>query len=692
MARGSTSRSVAPSTGERAAVVGYSGQYGLAARIVHNRMPTLEWIRVADPSAGAADDFQFKAGPSRHALQVKWSQYPTSFQWGALVNSDGKDPSLLTQLARAWVRLRQDWDGPLTVHLCTNDYPSTAPPQAGSSLASAAADPPRHFAAFIARAFEPVRQYIAKNQSRWPEMQELPEVSLWFDAWKAICDASELSVEQFSDFLHDFSLTFVPHADTNLARPEVERASDIAKLAAELQAAVADPARPVELLRNQLLERLGWTDRLRYRHPHRFPVPETYTANSAARTALEQGLHTLPGGYIALVGPAGSGKSTLLETLRLPGRGVRYYAFVPDSPHPLSGRGEAESFFHDLSLALEESGVYRQGYGSDLHGQRAVLFDQLDRAGRRFAEGGEKTVIVVDGLDHVPREQNPVRSLLDEMPSPNALAEGVYILVGTQTVEVLPAPIQAALDTENRTVELPPLTGEEVRRIAENAGVTTWLFPGQVTALVAASEGHPLALTYILQDLTALESEHDPKTRRGLADSVLSDASRYGGDIEQRYRGYMGGLGGDADAVALLAAASRLRSPVNLDWLATWNEPDGLTKFVEGTSTFFHRHGREWRFIHNSFRRFLADETARVAGQVSGTRDRQLHATLADRCAASDNWPAYQDEELTHRFLAGQHDRVLETATPERLRAALLSLRPFATVREHASISLRAAA
>jgi hypothetical protein len=70
----------------------------------------------------------------------------------------------------------------------------------------------------------------------------------------------------------------------------------------------------------------------------------------------------------------------------------------------------------------------------------------------------------------------------------------------------------------------------------------------------------------------------------------------------------------------LLGAVARLRTPVDLNWLATWVEPHPLTAFTERTATFFHRNGTEWQFIHNSFRRFLSDETAR------GRRQRRFRA------------------------------------------------------------------
>jgi hypothetical protein len=407
-----------PADGERAAVVGFAGQYGLAARVVRAKLTTLEWIRVADPAAGVADDFQFKSGPTRHALQVKWSQYPGSFTWSALVNGTGDDPALITKLAHAWQRLRSVWTGPLVLHLRSNDYASSALPPADTPLAAAVAEGPRHFAAFLARAFEPVRKRIAQGMTRWSELTRLPEVEQWSVAWDVLRTATSLGEDDFVAFVGDLAIHFAPPCDDPLVRSDQDPVdTELARLAWTLQAIVGDPARPVQLSRDELLDRLGWSDRLRYRHPHRFPVPTVYAANEAARAELEGRLATLPGGYVALVGPAGSGKSTLLASLSLPGRVARYYAFIPDAPDPLSGRGEADSFLHDVSLTLEEAGLHRRGYANDLSSQRSVLLDQLDQAGRRWSDRGEKTIIVIDGLDHIPREQNPTRFRTASLPS-----------------------------------------------------------------------------------------------------------------------------------------------------------------------------------------------------------------------------------------------------------------------------------
>lgn len=681
--------------GERSAVVGFSGQYGLAARTVRAKISTLEWIRVADPDAGVAD-FQFQAAGTRYALQVKWAQYPATFGWAELVNASKNAAPLVRRLAQAWQRIRETWSGPLEIRLWSNENPSVTKPREGSVLASCSARPPQHFAAFLARSWMPARERLRGSSGSWSQVATLPEVGEWQPAWDALREATGLEAEVFAAFVRDLDLHFGPAVEDQLLRPdEAPRDGDLEHLAATLQALVADPARPVQLTRDALVERLGWTARLRFRNRHAFPVPAIYTANEAARQQLHARLNQLRGGYVALAGPAGAGKSTLLASMAWPQRRVvRYYAFVPDAADPLSGRGEADSFLHDVSLALEGVGFLRGGYGNDLRTQRAVLQGQLADAGERWRNTSEVTVIVVDGLDHIPREQNPSRSLLEELPPPAGLPEGVFVVLGTQTTGILPPPIRDALTIDGRTVELPPLAPDEVLQLADAAGPGGWLLPGQRDRLVAASEGHPLALTYLLQDLAALESaEPDPRLRSLAVDALLADASAYGGEVAARYRGYLLAIGEDRELLDVVASVARLRTPVDLDWLRSWVPAPVLDRFVQRTVTFFRREGTVWRFVHNSFRRFLIEETARVAGTFDAGRNRALHVALADVCGRSDQrWTLYRDEELAHLYLAGDYTRVIELATPSALRDKLLALRPLAVVRDQARLALRAAA
>jgi hypothetical protein len=690
---------VDPAEGERRAAIGFAGQYGLAARIVYDHLSTLEWIHLADPDAGIADDFQLKAGATRHALQVKWAQYPESFAWSALTSTSGSHGALLAGLARAWQAMRSTWDGPLVVHLCTNGQPSVSSPTIGSVLASATASGPKHLAAFLERSFRPAQRAVRDNLMDMGVLRTLDVYAEWEPVWMELQRVSSLSDDDFLRFVGDLEFDFgvgvFQEASSTLdGAVDLQAQNDLQVLAHELQACVADPARPRRLDRAELLHRLGWENRLRYRNRHEFPVPGTYAPNHAATTSLQEALTALDGGYLALVGPAGSGKSTLLSDIAIEGRVVRYYAFVPDSPNPLSHRGEAESFLNDLSLALEEAGISRSGQPSGLPGLRYCIEQQLARAQEAWNGRGEKTVIIIDGLDHIPREQNPSRSMLEELPAPAGLGDGVFVILGSQTTAVVSAEIRGVLSRPGRTVTVPPLANDEVRQLADQAGLGDWLWPGQIDTFVQVTEGHPLAATYLLSELSALPSLIPDEGQRRLdADRILADASNYRGDVELRYRGYFQAVRADPDVVALLASVARLRTSLNLQWLLSWASDEVVTRFVSDTKTFFRVEGDEWQFVHNSFRRFLADETARIDGVVSESRDRDLHLDLANRCAESgDAWPTYRDEEIAQRYMAGDDNRVLALVTPVAMRAKLRALQAAPVIQDQTNLGLLAAA
>lgn len=701
MTSGKPHRVTRPADGERSAVVGFVGQFALAAKLVYAHLGSLEWIRVADPEAGVADDFQFKAGSSRHALQVKSSQFPSTFTWSDFLSATGDEPSLLGKLADAWKRIRETWDGPLRVHLCSNNFPQTSTPAAGSPLDLATVSGPKHFASFIKQSLEPTQSILATELRDLGSLRGTPAFASWASAWQVIQDATKLSDDEFVAFLRDFELnlglSLAEEGSRSSAGTLIEEhsADDLKVLAWTFQELVADASRPVHVDREDLIVRLGWQSRLTFSNRHQFPVPGTYATNEAAETAIQDAFSQLSGGYLALIGPAGSGKSTLLSNINIPGRVVRYYAFVPDSPDPLSGRGEAESFLSDLSLALHEAGLSRRSQPVGLPNLRAAVQEQLALAAEVWSGQGQRTVIVIDGLDHVPREQNPIRSMLEELPMPNAIGDGVFVLLGSQATNILPQPILAALEgDEQRIIELAPLSNREVRSLAEQSALTSWMWPGQIDKLIEVSEGHPLALAYLLEELVRIPgAELDANEQRLAADKVLTHASQYGGDVEQRYRGYFKAVSDDTELIDLLGKVARLRTSLNIAWIREWVPPGVVGRFVAATRTFFRCEGEEWQFIHNSFRRFLIDESAKVGGHFDVQRDRSIHAQLAEQCAAvGDNWPVYRDEEIAHRFLAEQYDIVIQVATPAKLRGRLTELHALSTVSDHTGVALRAAA
>lgn len=684
-----------PAEGERNAVVGISGQYRIAAELVYRTFHRLDWIRVADPSAGTADDFQYKCGSTRHALQVKWSQYPGTFNWADLVNPSKGAPSLLTTLAHAWSKIRATWDGPLLIHLCSNNVASPNVSTAKDDplkLATTAA--PKHFAAFLETSWRPVRDAILAQPRNFDAIQSLPEYSAWAPAWDVWRQTTALTDDEFVWFLSEFVIELGMSSVS--VSTDIDRDNAESELAKSIQDLVADPSRPIQIPRNTLISILGWQNRLRYRNRHQFPVPATYVTNQTAQDGVEAALRRYHGGYLALIGPAGCGKSTLLSDTPFHGRVIRYYAFVPDSPDPLSGRGEAEYFLSDLSLALQENGIGRSTQPVGLTNLRRTVQDQLVTAADLWTTRNERTLIILDGLDHVPREQSPYRSMLKELPAPAALGEGVYILLGTQTTSILPEPIQDIFVADaGRSIEVPPLTEYEVRALVQKSSADLLMDTETLDTLISTSGGHPLALTYLTQEVLRVDELHaaDPELRKQGVTNVIEGAAQFGGGIHDRYRGYFRAVTGDDEVVELLASVARLRTSIRVDWLRTWAAGAAVSRFVDKASPYFWRDGDEWNFIHNSFRRFLLDETAKTGGMPDPQLERDLHMQIAERCAAAGTeWAMYREEEIAHRFLAQQYDEVVAMATPDRLRTAVLDFCAVPNVMANASLALRAAA
>lgn len=100
------------SAGERAAIVGYSAQYQIAAELIYNALLTgnLEKIAVADPEAGRLDDIQIITQNRVDAYQVKWGVQPSSSSFNDLSTGkgdpDGSNSGLIGQLAGGWKRLK----------------------------------------------------------------------------------------------------------------------------------------------------------------------------------------------------------------------------------------------------------------------------------------------------------------------------------------------------------------------------------------------------------------------------------------------------------------------------------------------------------------------------------------------------------------------------------------------------------
>lgn len=671
-------RGQAPADGERRALGGYHPQYRIAAGMILRglRDGGLEWVRLADPEAGRLDDVQIGTLGRVDAYQVKWSRDATSFTFNRLITPpDATTPALIAQLADGWQRIQAAHSGRhVIVHLTTNDYPSTHDRVDGSGATGG----PTHFAAFLAECWKPVA-----SGADGP----IPAVpTRWRASWDKLVTASGLDDATFRTFARDCRLEFrtvrpdeaglAPGSNSaSASREALAWREDFNVLTLALYDLVTGQAQDVEFSRGQLLQVLGWGDRVEFRSRHEFPEPEIpYQAITGTVQDLAEALSAHSSGYLILLGTPGSGKSTLLtQTLRYePGRVIRYYAYVPDSLEPNAHRGEAVNFLHDVTLAVDRAG-FPVGETLPRDDERllsARLHEQLRKLHVRYTETGERTIVVVDGLDHIVREQTPQRSLLSVLPDPGAIPEGVYLILGSQTDQLpgLPSAVRTQLNVQTRRLQMQPLSRPAVIAVLDEASLSPAPADDEVERIVLLSGGHPLALAYIIN-----------KLRGGLdrpVSAVLDDIAPFQSRIDEQYEAHWYAVECDRKLVQLLALMARVRGGIERRWLDNWANPDALYSLRRFEHYFRREPSGRWFFFHNSFRAFLLEKTRELPGIGSLSGDAGLYRELADHCAATADGSPQRWDELYYRAAAGEHDAVLELAQPSVFRAQFFAGRP----------------
>lgn len=655
-----------PADGERAAVGGFSAQYRVAADLIYRSVwkGRLEFIRLADPEAGRVDDIQIATPGKLDAYQVKWSAQPSSFTFSDLISPNGKKPALIKQLADGWKALKaSNVSREVRVHLVSRDYPSTH-----DSLGK---KPDGTSSGSFSDLWVNVLQPLAKGQIT---KADVPVA--FADALERIRTSADLTDAELEPFLRCCSLDLMSQIGTANVGDEIDESleRDLSELAAHLQRIVAADRRIVEIQAQVLLDQLGWTKKLKHYFRHKFAVDERiYQPIERTRDAVAKAIGAYKNGYVALVGGPGTGKSTLLtQTLRYTKdlRVIRYYAYVHDDP--AHGRGEAHSYLHDLFVELREQNVGRvMKLPQTTSELRQAFSEQLAALGQEYQDRQIKTVILVDGLDHIEREQKPERSLISELPLPNQVPEGVLFVLGTQKIELrdLSDTIKVELTEPGRTIEMGTLSRLATMAILDRVGIPYVLLDTQRERFWEICAGHPLATTYMAERLRQIESVSQ-------ADEALRSSIAFGGAIDKTYEVYW--LSCKESSVRdLLGLVCRLRVPIDIDKLDQWCGNSVVAQFYETAHHFFRKAGRNrWSFFHNSFKQFLLQKTSFKLGAIDPTLDRSFHEKLATVTQAT-NTDVWKWESLYHHARAGNWQNVAAVGTQGFFRNQFLSLRPL---------------
>ena len=689
--QGRRRRVVAPATGERNALVGYVAQYeyAAAATLASLRAETLQRLRLADVDAGQIDDFQLETAERVDAYQVKWSRTPDTIGFALIARDAPARVSFLRQLADAWQRLVGAHAGKrVVVHLVTNDVASTAaaprdvmPRPMPESAGDWSLD------GFLREAWGPATASARANPCVRPDVPER-----WRRTWAVAEAATGLAPNDFVGFLADCEIELgVVGPEEQLTRrgpTDIERRNwqqDVRALVNLFMRWVARGPE-TEMSRAALLAELGWQQRVQPRSVHEFPSPEIpYRSIVSTVGALEAALGRVRSGYVALLGSPGSGKSTLLtRTVRqLPDRVIRYYAYVPRTSN--TRRGEALNFLHDVTLALHRDGVYvGESIAANEHELLSARFEaQLEQVHRDWVSSGRRTIILVDGLDHIEREQDPARSLLLDLPVPEAVPEGIVFVLGSQTdrLEGLSPRIREHLDQDGRRLQIGSLERADVIAIVDAAELTVSPNDGERERIFQLSGGHPLALNYIMNRLRLAPSAQ--------VASVLDQAEPFAETIDTQYSTLWDRIHQNIELVRLLALLARMRDRARLEWIANWAPAQAVHHLTERLGHLFRRErGGRWAFFHNSFRAYVVRRTQQLAA-LGG--DASLFGELASRCAATPSGQPEHSDEPWYRWRCGEHSRVLALSDRDVFLRQFLAGRSIKLIEEDGALGLAAA-
>lgn len=275
---------------------------------------------------------------------------------------------------------------------------------------------------------------------------------------------------------------------------------------------------------------------------------------------------TTADGIAVLWGPPGRGKSTYLShcVSELAERNdvvcIRHHYFLRLDER-VDGRFSYFAIERSLIRQLVDTGL------PDIP-QRSGLATALAAAASEARQTGRRLVVVVDGLDHVSRDQGDLAQMALLFAELLPLPEGVRLLVGTQRVEDrhLPRKLLRALPKDQWT-ELPTMSVTAVRewlrshaagerlRVAESHLKT----PEEVidelgSALHSRSGGLPLHLVYSLE---ALLKSGEPLTVEAVAQLPACPS----GEIEDYYESLWIGLSAGAQRALHLLAGLKFSPP-----------------------------------------------------------------------------------------------------------------------------------
>ncbi len=305
--------------------------------------------------------------------------------------------------------------------------------------------------------------------------------------------------------------------------------------------------------------------------PQDFEIPSLYQVPAKTfHEGFTARIKTSARPITVLWGSPGRGKSTYLSYLvdllrkeELPVIRHHYFLSLDDSTIDRISFSEICS-----SLMDQMAGRYPDAVRG-LEDAQNQLRNWLEASGDYFAKEGKRFFVVIDGLDHVWRDQRNTTQMEHLFNYLLPCPPNVVLLIGTQKVAQEQLPLRLIQHAEAEDwIEVPPMdetavhawlegqkdAGRLLLRDATHFGVTE--LAEVAHAFYEICQGNPLHLIYSFEALV----------RRGVvmtADEVRLLPSCPDGDIRKYYAGLWGRLPADAKKVVHLVAGSDFHWPAD---------------------------------------------------------------------------------------------------------------------------------